>query len=130
MKLPAALRRLLNPYASCGRHRADDRIAQLTVERDAARADCRVLRDRLAGADQLIESQFRQLLDVRLDNNQVRIAHRQLADELAATLRALDRSRAETIEIPVIKVVHAPANEPPRSWTAAEGRHLSLVGGA
>lgn len=132
MTLPAPLRhlldRLLAPYTPRGRHRADDRIAHLTIERDAARAACRVLRDRLAGAEQLIESQTRQLLDVRLDNSELRRARRQLADEQAATLRDLDRSRAETIEIPLIKVVHAPANEPPRTWAAAEGRHLTLVG--
>ncbi|GAA0704560.1 hypothetical protein GCM10010193_69440 [Kitasatospora atroaurantiaca] len=113
-----------------GRRRAADRIPALTVERDAARQACAVLRIRLAAADDLITDQYRNLMDVRLDNAQLRVERRRLADEVAELQGRLDAALADTIEIPFIKVIHVPAESHPGGWGAADAPQLALAGGA
>jgi hypothetical protein len=125
MNLPASLKRLLDPH---GRHRADDRIGALTVERDAARAANQILLQRLAAADELIARQYHQLVDIRLDNSVLRLTHRELSDAAASLQYQLDAARADTIEIPIFAVLHAPPAGP-RTWEATEAPTLTLIGG-
>lgn len=120
---------LLTFLRGSGRRRAVGRTASLTVERDAARQACKVLRIRLDAADEMIKDQYHQLIDVKLDNAQLREARRKLADMVAKLERALDAARADTIEIPMVKVVHLPAAAHPGGWGAADAPQLALVGG-
>lgn len=126
-----------NLLRGSGRRRAPDRIRILTCERDAARQACAVLKGRLAGAEALTTTQACELLDVRADNAALREARRLLADDTARLVREVDAARADTIEIPIVKVIHALPAGPLRTWTAtdnlllpAAAPRLAVVGGA